>query len=264
MKFSIFTATAFFGSASLIFGRPQDTRVQTGDLARDSADNLNTNLNTFPVPQLIPPSSNEIPNLPSNYETSSVVLGTVPSLYATVGPTELSTDYPQINTPPGDDTFNLPPQIGSTTRQIFFTQAVITFIDSILNGQFTYGIFGFSNDLSMLVPDLVVSDKSWMSFGWAVRKSRPGFALHLVDDGMLLLFTRRIQQDESSAQQNRQVLALQDIEGNIFIFIQAKVEEKYGKEARKVTYTIEVYDDYSLQDAINSHNHAEVVYFNSQ
>lgn len=269
MKSSIYTATALFGSASLIFGRPQDTPVQTEELAQDSAENLDTNPNAFIVPppaQPTPSSFNAIPNLASIYETSGAVPETIPNLYASAGSTGVSTDDTQINTPPGEDSskFASQAQVGSTTRQIFLTESVNTFVDSILSGQFTYGIFGFSNDLSKVVPYTVVSDKSWASFGWAVRKSRPGFALHLTDDGMLLLFTKRIQEDESSVQQNWQVLALQDIEGSIFIFIQGKVEEKYGKGARKSTYAIEVDDDYSLEDAINSHNQAESVHFSQQ
>ena len=256
MKSSVFIATALFGSAPLVFGRPQDTQLQIGDLTKV----FDTSLGTDPNANVIPPPAPFVPSpLPSiqNFPNLAFISGAVPDITPQTNPpveyTGVSTDnsYTQI---PRDDAVPTPFKL--------LTKAVRRVVDSIINEEFTYGIFGVSvskdpRDQSELVPDLISTDKRWYSFGRDVRKSRPSFALHLTDDGMLLIFTYQNRGADPSGQQ---VNILSGQMKDFVDFLQGEIEKK-GTGSRKLIYRA-VKDDYSLREVINLYDRK--VYFPDQ
>ncbi|MCJ1264238.1 hypothetical protein MMC22_004109 [Lobaria immixta] len=251
MKSSVFIATALFGSAPLVFGRPQDTQLQIEDLTSEFDTSLSTdpNANIIPPPApFVPSPLSSIQNFPKLAFISGAVPDITPQTNAPVKSTEVSTDYGYTQIPRDD-----------TVPKSFklLTKAVRMVVDSIINEESTYGIFGVSEDGSKLVPDLISTDKSWDSFGQDVRKSRPSFALHLTDDGMLLIFTYQNMGDDSSSQQ---VYSLSGQMKYFVLFIQKEIKKK-GTGSRKLDYKV-VNNDYSLQAVINSYDPA--VYFHDQ
>ncbi|MCJ1269123.1 hypothetical protein MMC22_009012 [Lobaria immixta] len=261
MKSSVFTATALLGSSSLVFGRPQDTQVQIGDSTKDIAMNLDTNSNSFSTPppaQFIPssfPSSDSFPDLAFLDKTPAAVPGTISNPYGPFVSTGFSTDFTQLNTLPGDDSFNTASRVDDAASKSFplLTADVESYVDDIFNGIFTWGTFVISRDLSKLVPSLFSVEKDWEgwnSFAGEVRQFRPSYALHPIEEGMMLLAARPYQVKASTLPQ---VAILLDNKLNFFDFVQGKVHDKFGMGKR--IYSREVYDVRSLSHAINSHSH---------
>lgn len=261
MKSSVFTATALLRSASLVFGRPQDTQLQIGDSTKDIAMNLDTNSNSFSTPpsaQFIPSSfssSDSFPDLAFLDKTPAAVPETVSSPNEPFGSTEVSTDFAQLNTLPDDDSFNTAPRVDYAASKSFhlLTADVERYVDDIFDGILTWGTFLISDDLSKLVPGPFSAERGWEgwnSFAGEVQQFRPSYALHLIDEGMMLPIARPYQIDASLEQQ---VTILLDNKLKFFNFVQGKVDEKFGMG--KITYVRQVYDVRSLRNAINSRSH---------
>lgn len=263
MKSFVLLATALLGSASLAFGRPQFSQLQIGNLP-----NLAFNLNTDPNPIINSPpaqfnpssflSFNDVPNL------AMTVPETVPPLDAPADSTGVSTGYSQLVTPSSDDPF----AIAENPTSIVVTKGANMLIDSVLNGEYKYGIFGLSPDLRSVVSVTGGKNPDWYAFGQAVRTAPMGFALHLIDEGMLLIINLRIRnpadRDGSAVEQETPILVLKDNEKSLLMRVQGKMEKKYGVTPAKVTYLIEVFNDRDLENAINTYSHAPDIYFFEQ
>ena len=274
MKSFVLPATALLGSASLAFGRPQFSQLQIGNLP-DLPFNLNTDPNSISSPPpaqfnptVSPPSAqfgpssflsfNNVPNLAMGVQE------TVPPPDAPVDSAGVSTDYFQLITPSGDDPFD----IAENPRSIVVTKGANMLIDSVLNREYTYGIFGLSSDLRSVVSVTGGKTPDWYAFGQAVRTAPMGFALHLIDEGMLLIINLRIRnaadRDGAAVEQEKPILVLKDNEKSLLLRVQGKVEKKYGETPAKVTYLIEVYNDRDLENAINTYSHAPKIHFFEQ
>lgn len=208
MKSSVFTATALLGSSSLVFGRPQDTQLQIGDSTKDIAMNLDTNSNSFSTPppsKFIPssfPSSGSFPDLAFLDKTPAAVPETISNPYGPFVSTGFSTDFAQLNTLPGDDSFNTASRVDDAASKSFhlLTADVERYVDDIFNGILTWGAFVISDDLTKLVPGLFSAEKGregWKSFAGEVQQFRPSYALHPIEEGMMLLTAWPYQVDAS-------------------------------------------------------------------
>lgn len=256
------TATMLFRSVSLVCGRPQTTPFQIGEMTKESAIDLAAN----PDPLIIPLPSN---SLLSSSRNSPYPLEDIPNLAflnGIPGETTLQPCDPvgSIGVPtkttelrPDDDPFD----IASTTQSkpdpvvpkldSMLTEEVRINIDSMLNGYFTYAIFGVSSHLTQLETLLTSVTTDWNSFGQDVRDSNPSFALHPTPDGgILFIFTYQNYKRGKGAADQAWVL---NVDMNPF---RDFVEEKSAKNV----YAHIVSDDTSLQTAINSHSQAEGIF----
>ena len=252
-----------FRSVFLVCGRPQTTAFQIGDLTKESAINLAAN----PNPLIIPPPSNSL--LFSSHDRPHPLEGisnlaflngipgeTTLQPYDPVGSIGVPTKTTELR--PDDDPFD----IASTTTQSkpdpvvpklesMLTEEVRMNIDSMLNGYFTYAIFGVSSHLTQLETLLTSVTTDWNSFGQDMRDSNPSFALHPTPDGgILFIFTYQNYKRGKGAADQAWVL---NVDMNLF---RDFVEEK----SAKTVYAHIVSDDTSLQTAINSHSQAEGVF----
>ena len=256
MRSPEFTATALFAFVSLGLGRPQDGRLHTRDVADDFNFNLGATSNglTMPSPSDFLPSSPDggsypsigSPNVDFNALEPLSALPQPPAKNYASGSTGLPPGYisPLYSLGDGDSD---PGMVVTPKFLLMQTEAVHRSIDSVSSGQFAYAIFGLASDQSSLVPTFFSNDNDWNTFAQKVRVADPGYVLHSLPDGILLIST--YQADSG----------LEDKSTNIIYENAQKFFKVVHSWSKKRVFGYLVRDDDSLRDAVDSHSNASPI-----
>ena len=266
----VVTATALI---SLVWGRPQDRRLQPRDWTDAFKLNLDGNQNAFTVPSpsdFVPSSPGSSPpliNLPNlgsitpgtlsavppsperndpfsqtpetNFPSPAVLIDWTKTLSPSVnGAFDVATSWPPGQLPPDvEPSTSANPDPGE--HLVLETEAVKRSIKLISDGDFVYAFFGLSADWKYLVPTLLSNNQEWGIFIKDVRKAIPSYAIHLTPKGMLLIFTH-INSRKDAVDMRSSFLH------DNFRQFQQLVEET----SEKIADANEVYDEPSLYNAV--------------